>query len=245
MFPVRSLAALLFTVSVPLVLITSNVRYAANEVRLYQYGFDRYDAAGRSGIARPELDRAARELIGYFNSDQGSADIKVSQGDRAVPLFNEREIRHLVDVKNLFRLVYRTQEVALALALAYLVAAFVLARRASIARLAGQVAAGAGLAVALVLGLGGLALVGFDDLWMRFHLLAFTNDLWQLDPSSDHLIQMFPDGFWFDAAMFVGLLTLAEAAALGLPATLYLYLRRQRPRPAPPLPLERTVRVPK
>ncbi|MFQ5880422.1 MAG: TIGR01906 family membrane protein [Dehalococcoidia bacterium] len=239
----QRLATALFVLSVPVVLITSNVRFAANEVRLYQYGFDRYNAEARTGIPRPELDRAARGLITYFSSDQRTVDIRVEEDGRQVPLFNQRETLHLADVKNLLRLVFRTQEIALALALTYVVAAFVLRRQAGLRRLATEVAAGAGLALAIVVGLGGFALIGFDDLFQRFHLLAFTNDFWQLNPRTDHLIQMFPQGFWFDATMFIGLLTLAEAAALGLPA--FLFLRRYRQRAERPLPLQSTLQAPK
>jgi hypothetical protein len=39
---------------------------------------------------------------------------------------------------------------------------------------------------------------------------------------------MFPEGFWFDATMLVGLLTVTEAAVLALGSGLYLGLTRRR-----------------
>ena len=60
----------MFVVSIPLLLITSNIRWAASEVRLYHYSFDRYDAEERTGIARSDLDRAADELVAYFHNDE-------------------------------------------------------------------------------------------------------------------------------------------------------------------------------
>jgi integral membrane protein (TIGR01906 family) len=73
-----------------------------------------------------------------------------------------------------------------------------------------------------------VALLGFDRAFEEFHFIAFSNDLWRLDPRTDRLIQMFPQGFWFDASMLVGLLTLAEAAFLALCSGLYLGLTRRR-----------------
>ena len=65
-------------------------------------------------------------------------------------------------------------------------------------------------------------LVGFDDLFEQFHLLSFSNDFWLLDPRTDHLIQMFPSGFWFDVTFAVGAVTLLEGAVVALVGFGYL-----------------------
>ena len=69
--------------------------------------------------------------------------------------------------------------------------------------------------VALVVLVGVLSLMDFDALWTHFHQIAFRNDLWQLDPSKDYLIMLFPEPFWFTAtlrmATTVALQTLAIA----------------------------------
>ena len=60
-------------------------------------------------------------------------------------------------------------------------------------------------AAALTLGvigvLGALAATDFSDLFIQFHLLSFSNDLWLLDPRTDNLIRLFPQEFFLDAAM--------------------------------------------
>jgi len=221
----QRVATVLFVLSIPLLLITSNVRWAANEPRLYDYSFDRYDAEARTGIARSELDYAARDLIRYFNDGRPTIQTLVTQDGQRVPLYNERETSHLHDVKDLFRTVFRAQEASLAFALAYVVGVFVWASEASLRFLARAVLAASLFTLAL-LGLAAFgALVGFDALWARFHMLAFTNDLWQLNPDTDHLIQMFPEGFWLDATLLVAGLTAVEALALLAAATAYLRLR--------------------
>jgi integral membrane protein (TIGR01906 family) len=57
------------------------------------------------------------------------------------------------------------------------------------------------LMVALVVLVGVLSLMDFEALWTRFHQIAFRNDLWQLDPSRDYLIMLFPEPFWFTATI--------------------------------------------
>jgi integral membrane protein (TIGR01906 family) len=58
--------------------------------------------------------------------------------------------------------------------------------------------------------------VDFGDAFVQFHLVAFSNDLWILDPTRDHLLMLFPEGFWFDATMRIAGLTALEAAALAV-----------------------------
>ena len=206
-------------------LVTSNVRWAANEVGLYHYGFDRYDAEAATGISRSELDRAADKLVRYFNNDDETIRIFVQEDDRRVPLFNERETSHLTDVKNLFRTVFRVQEASLAFALAFVVGVFIWAAEAPLRILARMLLQASLFTLGLLALFGVLALVGFDELFLRFHLVAFTNDLWKLDPATDHLIQMFPRDFWFDATMLVAGLTALEAIALASLSAAYLRLR--------------------
>ena len=224
----RSLALFFFVVALPVALVTSNVRFAANEGRLYEYGFDKYHVEAQVGLPREDISRAGQELRRYFNSDQDTIHLLVEEGGQEVSYFNARETAHLRDVKSVFQLTFAVQELSVVYLFTYVVAVFVWARESSLRRLATQVLAGSLVAIAAILALGAVALLGFDRAFEQFHFIAFTNDLWLLDPRTDHLIQMFPEGFWFDASMLVGLLTLAEAAFLALCSGLYLGLTRRR-----------------
>jgi integral membrane protein (TIGR01906 family) len=206
-------------------LVTTNVRWAANEVRLYHYSFAKYDAEAATGISRSQLDQAADKLVRYFNNDEETIRVFVQEDGRRVPLFNERETSHLTDVKNLFRTVFRVQEASLAFALVFVVAVFIWAAEAPLRLLARILLQVSLFTLGLLALFAVLALVGFDELFLRFHLVAFTNDLWKLDPHTDHLIQMFPRDFWFDATMLVAGLTAMEAVLLASLAAIYLGVR--------------------
>jgi integral membrane protein (TIGR01906 family) len=228
----RNLATFIFIVALPVALVTSNVRFAANEGRLYEYGFDRYDAEARTGIDRDELSRAGRELREYFNNDEETVSIRVIEDGREVSLFNDRETAHLRDVKDLFQLTFRVQEVTLVIVLVYVAGVFVWARERPLRSLARQTLAASLLVGAVIVALAIVAVTGFDRAFEEFHVISFNNDLWKLDPRTDHLIQMFPEDFWFDATMFVGLLTLVEAGLLALVAGAYLFFSGRRTVPA-------------
>jgi uncharacterized membrane protein len=72
-----------------------------------------------------------------------------------------------------------------------------------------------------------LAVVNFRFWWwfIEFHRVFFGPDeeRWLFD-YSDALIRLFPPRFWFDAAVFMGLLTIGEAAILGA-ATYWLSIK--------------------
>jgi len=227
--PIRFLALALLAVALPLALVTTNVRVAFNTAQLYDYSLRRYDAPALTGVPMQELRRANRELIRYFNDDRPLLFLTVqdARGER-VPLFTPEETAHLADVKALLRRVYRVQEGALAYVLVAVVAVFVWAREASIRQLAWAVLASAALCLAAVAAVGVGAVLGFEGLWASFHSLLFSNDLWRLDITRHHLIQMFPEAFWFDMVMLIGAATAAQMAVLALAAGAYLLLAQRR-----------------
>ena len=196
--------------AVPVFLVTSNVRWAFNEPRLYDYSFSRFNVSASTGFPDSELRRAAREIVEYWGSDAELLDIRVD----GEPLYTEREIIHMRDVKGLVRGVSWAPVVTGGLVLAYALGGLAVQGRRFLPVLANRaLVAGLGsIATLLVLGLA-LA-VAFPLLFRLFHEISFANDFWLLDPNRHNLIRMFPQGFWFEATMFIAAATVLEALAL-------------------------------
>jgi integral membrane protein (TIGR01906 family) len=228
---VRHIAALLFIVALPIALITTNVRIAANEPRLYEYAADHYDTPETTGISREELLDASGELRDYFNNDDESIFVRVQKDGEPISLFNPRETAHLRDVKTLFQASFRVQEATVIFVLAYVVAVFIWAREGSLRTLATQLLLAGLLGLAVIGAVGAIAVSGFEQSFEQFHLVAFDNDFWRLDPTRDHLIQMFPEDFWREVSLWLGIATLVELATLALLSALYLGLTRRSPLP--------------
>ena len=223
-------AVALFVAAVPLFLVTSNLRWVIGTPLLYSYGFDKYDIVERTGyvsprfqrIERDELMSAARQIRDYFNNGDESITIRVVQGGvRVQNLFNPIEVLHMKDVKGLVKGVYRIQMVTGVYLLGFAVLALAIRRRSFLPRLARYVGFGGGLTIGLLVLIGLGALVGFERLFLAFHQISFSNDFWQLNPGTDFLIAMFPEGLFFDATMWVAASTIVEALLLaGVPLTL-------------------------
>ena len=212
---IKVVIAVLFIAMVPVFLIAFNVRWVINFPPLYSYGFDRYDIARYTGIERDELISAGKQIRDYFNNDAELLEIRVVVGGvRVMNLYNEREVLHMRDVKGLVKGVYRVSEISGLFLALVVVGGFVNWGRSFTSMLGSLLRWGGGVTLGLVLLVGLGALVGFDRLFLAFHLISFSNDLWQLDPRRDYLIAMFPQGFFFDATMLIALGVVVEAVIL-------------------------------
>ena len=218
----------LFILCLPILLLTASIGWGVNSHWLYKYGFEKYNVSQTTGLAQPELEKAATGLTSYFNSGEANISLTVIKDGKPFELFNQREVIHLKDVKGLIRLDYWVLLGTLIYALAYAGVSLFWRRRRYWQRLAWGMVGGGGITLALMLAMGLGILLNFDQLFLQFHLFSFANELWQLDPARDYLIMLFPGGFWYDATLFCALATVGLAIILGGVAGGYLIFTRRR-----------------
>ncbi len=223
-----TVAKWIFILCLPILLLTASIGWATNSLWLYKYGFEKYDVSATTGLADSELENAAAGLISYFNSGEEYISLTVVKDGKPFELFNQREIVHLRDVKGLIWLDYWVSLGTLIYTLGYAVGSFFWQKRGYWRRLEWRVVGGSSITLALMLALGLGTLLGFDQLFLQFHLLSFANDFWQLDPTRDYLIMLFPQGFWYDATLFVALGAVVGAAVLGGVTGGFLLFTRSR-----------------
>lgn len=232
----RTLVIGLFIVAVPVALITTTIRVAISEQGVYDYSVRHYDAERTTGIPESELIRANGVIRDYLNG--GDEPLSITVTNRAGEderLFSPRETAHMADVRDLVSVMSTVQVAAIAIVLTLAVVMIALwpPRALVAASLYG------GVLTAVVLGsVGILAVTGFDSAWSQFHGIAFSNDLWKLDPDTDHLIQMYPEAFWQRITLLLGAVILLQALLISAASSAYLLLSRpvqveqpKRPRP--------------
>ncbi len=218
--PLRPVAIALFIVLVPVFLITANVRLVINLPALYSYGYDRYEdeITRYMNIEREDYIDGGRQIRDYFNNDAEELDVRVVVGGILRSIYSEREVLHMSDVKDLVRGVYRLGELSALYLFAFAVAGmFFEPWRRSLRRTAWHMAMGGAVTLGLVVLVGLGALAGFERLFLAFHEVSFSNDLWQLNPRTDYLIAMFPEGFFFDATILVAVLIIVQSTVLVAP----------------------------
>lgn len=206
------LAAGLWLAALPVFLIAFNGALAVNQPRLYYYGFDRFDIAENTGIKPEALRETAQALIQYFNSPEFYIQVSTEIAGEERTLFTDREMVHLKDVKDLVHKVYWAAGLSLAYLGGYAALRLGLRRRRSETQAILRLAQYGGLiTLGLLLGLGLWALVGFGGLFYLFHIVSFSNPFWMLDPSQHYLIRLFPEGFFFQATLFIAAAVAVEA----------------------------------
>lgn len=123
------------------------------------------------------------------------------------PLFNSNEIKHLVDVKMVIYGVF------IAGILSFLVGLSISAhfiKQGERQLLLASVWQSTLILFAIFIAVIFSAVVAWDSFFEQFHSLFFEDGTWQFY-YSDTLIRLFPEQFWFDSAITLGILTLSFA----------------------------------
>lgn len=194
----------LITVMIPPIILMVAVRllitpvFAQFEYRLPGFPEDPY------GFSLQDRLRWSEPSIGYLVNSEPISYLENLQFESGDPLFNQRELSHMKDVKDVvsgMRVVLVVVMVLL-LALTVLVAIFQKHEVLFLAyRRGGQ---GVIWMIGIILA---FVAISFNDLFSWFHKLFFESGTWQFY-TSDSLIRLFPLRFWQDAFIFVGVISL-------------------------------------
>jgi integral membrane protein (TIGR01906 family) len=222
---VRGIAVAVITIAIPIALVTSAVRWTALDTGFYLQEFAKHRVGYVTGLSVEQLQSVADAFAHYFQSPPGAMDVVVDLPSGRQPLLNAREIHHMEDVQLLMHRVFQLW-VGAGVVLAVALAVIVVLQPASAAPWAlTGLALGGLVAVISIAAIGLASAIDFNGLFLRFHLVSFTNDLWLLDPRRDRLIQLFPIGFFFDSAMRIALATVLSGAVIAAGSLMVLRSR--------------------
>ena len=211
---------ILFAACLPVFIIAINVGYIIESDWLYSYNWWRNGVPDRTGLTNAELDSAADQIKEYFQNDVERLEVTVVTDSGSIDLFDEREILHMIDVKELVQL---TGSVSIWTGIALVVCAAIglLIRRRSFFSTMSRWLRWCALVWAVILGVIVIAsIIDFNWVFTQFHLLSFANDLWQLDPFRHYLLLLFPERFFLEATLFIALFTVVEFFGLYVGARL-------------------------
>jgi integral membrane protein (TIGR01906 family) len=200
----KTLLKLFFTLSTPIILSLISVRIVMSPTFLsLEYNRDGFPD-DRYGFTLEERLSYSREVLDYLieNREQSFlSDMTFENGER---LFTNAEIRHMEDV----RFITYTAYSLLLFLLILTTITFIYSRFNR--KLTAVILQGFFQGALLTLGLIGtivcFALIAWNSFFDGFHMLLFEAGTWRFS-HSDTLIRLFPEQFWFDAALTTGVLT--------------------------------------
>lgn len=158
-----------------------------------------------AGLTPDAQSRVNRVLSSYLRGSRPDIDTEEEVFGIRQQVFNEDEQAHMVDVLHLFELERAVRMASLSAGACLLLLSILIARKPLI-RTALRTLRAFGL-ILLVLATGLVLLWttnGFEQLFLLFHKLLFTNDLWLMDPRTDAMIRMLPSGFFLRIAALCG-----------------------------------------
>lgn len=163
------------------------------------------------GFTLEDRLRWARPSIEYLLNDADLSFLAGLRFENGTPIYNERELQHMLDVKNVVQMLLRVWYVNLALLA--LVAVWAWRTRQMPAFCAG-LRWGGFLTVGLLAALGAFAAISFWQFFAWFHSLFFEGDSW-IFRYDDTLIRLFPLRFWQDAVVYIVSFVILAGLALG------------------------------
>lgn len=154
----------------------------------YQEKFDQYGVYTEFEGNKTLVDNEFDYVLSYLEGSE--KEIKST-------FYNEKEKRHLKDVKQLFQ----TARVLLWLSIGLLVMlGFYLLRIEQMSVLLRGLILGSASLLGLILLLLVSVILQFNASFVVFHKLLFSNNLWILNPATDNLINLLPQQIFYDLA---------------------------------------------
>jgi integral membrane protein (TIGR01906 family) len=147
----------------------------------------------------------------YLINNNGIEYLADQRLDENTPLYNQRELRHMHDVK----VVVRSSSVVFAVTiLALLGLAYWSRKTGRWGNFLGAISRGGWFTVGIIIVILGYLALNFNSLFTNFHKVFFEGDTW-LFRYSDTLIRLFPIRFWRDAFIWIGVFALVAGFSLG------------------------------
>ena len=173
---------------------------------IYEFNWDRNNISYRSNLTNNELDQVSDQIKDYFKNDDEKISINIER-NKSINLFNQREIDHMVDVKNLIKFTLLFERISLVIIFFTLIISSYINGFKEIQRNLIQIIyksfiIWSGIILLIISGM----VINFNYTFTLFHKIFFRNDLWILDPRNDYLLIMFPERFFLEICIIILLL---------------------------------------
>jgi integral membrane protein (TIGR01906 family) len=191
----------IFILTIPFFLLLGSVRLVASDQYLaFEYGKSDFPPDMYGFTQSQRFTIASANLV--FLRENLAIDALSSQLLAEEPVYNSRELSHMLDVQKVYQAMWRVWLIIISL---ILLAGFLLWRFSDHKSLPSAIQVGGFFTSGFIFVLGLLAIVAWQGWFTTFHQLFFPSGSWLFE-YSDTLIRLFPEKFWFDSALtFLGI----------------------------------------
>ena len=211
-----------------IVLLVSSFEIAAySDFSWYEKEYEKYSVLSKLEMEMSDVMEVTEEMMEYLRGEREDLVVYTTVNGVEREFFNDREKAHMVDVLKMFLnglLLRRIGIVFMIFAIGILIAAK--GDWKSILPKSFLIGTGSFLGVTAVLGIA--FMTNFNKYFIMFHHLFFDNDLWLLDPATDLMIRMLPEGFFLDMVARIGKIFLLMIGVMLLISAIMTFKNRDK-----------------
>ncbi len=150
------------------------------------------------GISAEDCTIAITRMVDYMEGKADSIQLTVTENGRIVEMYNDQEIQHMVDVRNIYQFFVHARLPSFLSLLVVMVMIYIASSKGiKNVVLPGLYLAG-GIVGSVILLCGVWVMIDFGSFWISFHHLFFTNDLWLMDYATCRMIRICPESLFYN-----------------------------------------------
>lgn len=186
----KKISAIFIFICLFLLVLFSTIFMNVNNMSFFEKQYTKLNIEKTTQMTKIEYRDATKSLLEYINKNK-PITATMKQDNQTISVFNNKEITHMVDVRNLYSSAKTFVMVLLFMMFCMLSFMYIKFRKDALKIIKYYKQALVIFSSALLLIIV-IAVANFDYFWDSFHRLLFTNELWLLDPNVDRMINMFP-----------------------------------------------------
>ena len=157
---------------------------------IYEYNLNFYPIIERTSLEIEEIREINSQIKNYFFDETEFLEVSI---------FNEKEIYHMKDVKDIINNLFLYGKLS---SVVFVIITLICVKKYKV-RIYSVFKASSIVYSSVLLALAIGFLISFNKLFIIFHEIAFSNDLWKLNINEDYLLMMYPENFFRDIALLI------------------------------------------
>ncbi len=217
---------IIFALCLMTVLLFTSVEAAVYWVPGYfEKEYSKYQVTEAVSMTMDDLLDVTDQMMAYLRGNREDLHVETTMGGVHREFFNAREIAHMEDVRGLFLGALALRRGCLAV-MALCLVLLALLKTDFKRTFPRALCAGTGIFFAASLAVAAIISTDFTRYFILFHHIFFKNDLWILNPATDMLINIVPEGFFRDTVFLIG--SIYFLSVLIIFAVCLFFIRRYR-----------------
>jgi len=165
--------------------------------------FERYSVTDNiPPIKKEELDKVGIHIMRYLIGKERDLQMKVDINGKNLPFFNEQDIFHMREVRDIFIGSLRFRNILCFIISAVLILSFTKFKyhKNTIFKMTHN---SISILFFIQMVMGVFIRVNFESFFILFHNILFNNDKWLFDAETDMMINILPQELFFESAVLI------------------------------------------